>query len=147
MLSTKRANMALAVLGLSAFSLLMGAQSGDTYKLRFSPVPADARTRAELAGTGSVTAALSGSKLSINGSFQGLLSPATKAELHSAVAAGVRGPVVRDLKVDKGESGTISDTVDLTPQQIESFHKGGLYIQLYSEKQAAEGVLWGWFLK
>jgi hypothetical protein len=118
----------------------------DTTKARLSPVPADQKTRADLAGSGSVTGTLSGSKLTLNGTFDGLKSPATMAELHSAVAAGVRGPLVTQLTVTKATSGTISGSADLTPQQLTNYRKGGLYVQLYSEK-TQEGVLWGWLLK
>lgn len=122
------------------------AQSGETYKARLSAVAADARTRPQLAGLGSASAVLSGSKLSITGSFEGLLSPATMAQLRAGVAAGVRGPVVQDLTISKAVSGTISGSFDLTPQQIEMLHKGGFYVQILSEK-APDGVLWGWLLR
>jgi hypothetical protein len=118
----------------------------DATKARLSPVPADQKTRADLAGTGSVTGTLSGAKLTINGTFDGLKAPANMAELHSAVAAGVRGPLVTQLTVTKGTSGSISGTADLTPAQVTNYRKGGFYVQLYSEK-TPEGVLWGWLLK
>ena len=86
---------------------------------------------------------LSGTKLSVNGSFEGLRTPATMAQLHSAVAAGVRGPVIYDLTVSKATSGTVTGSFDLTAPQLESLHKGGLYVQIHSEK-APEGVIWGW---
>ena len=124
----------------------LAAQGGETYKARLTAVPADARTRPGLAGIGSASATLAASKLSITGSFEGLLSPATIAQLHSAVAAGVRGAVISDLTITKATSGSISGTVDLTPQQIESLHKGGLYIQIHSEK-APDGVIWGWLIR
>ena len=124
----------------------LAAQGAETYKARLTAVPADARTRPSLAGIGSATATLAASKLSITGSFEGLLSPATIAQLHSAVAAGVRGAVISDLTITKSTSGSISGTVDLTPQQIESLHKGGLYIQIHSEK-APDGVIWGWLIR
>ena len=124
----------------------LAGQGGETYKARLTAVPADARTRPGLAGIGSATATLAASKLSITGSFEGLLSPATIAQLHSAVAAGVRGGVIADLTITKSTSGSISGTVDLTPQQIESLHKGGLYIQIHSEK-APDGVIWGWLIR
>jgi len=124
----------------------LAAQTGETYKARLSAVPADARTRPALAGGGTATATLSGSKLTVSGSFQGLLSPATTAELHAAVAAGVRGPVIQDLTISKATSGMLSGSTDLTPEQIEKLHKGGIYIQIQSEKEP-EGVLWGWLLK
>jgi hypothetical protein len=130
----------------AVFAISLLAQSTETYKARLSAVPADARTRPSLAGIGTATGTLSGTKLSITGSFEGLLSPATIAQLHSAVAAGVRGPVIHDLTIAKATSGSISGSVDLTPQQIESFHKGGLYIEIHSEK-APDGVIWGWLTK
>jgi hypothetical protein len=125
---------------------VLAAQTGETYKARLSAVPADARTRPALAGIGSATATLSGSKLTVSGSFEGLLSPATTAQLHLAVAAGVRGPVIQDLTISKATSGSLSGSVDLNADQIEKLHKGGVYIQIQSEKEP-EGVLWGWLLK
>ena len=129
-----------------AFGLSLAAQSGETFKTRLSALPADARTRASLAGSGSVSAVLTGTKLTITGSFDGLLSAATVASLHSAAAAGVRGPAIGDLTISKAASGTITGSIELTPDQLTSLHKGGLYIQIHSEK-APDGVLWGWFLK
>ena len=138
---------AAAVLGIGLFALgLSLAQSGETYKARLTALPADARTRPELAGIGSASAVLTGSKLAITGSFEGLRSAATTAQLHSAVAAGVRGPAIQDLTVSKATSGSISGSVDLTAPQVESLKKGGLYIQIQSEK-APDGVIWGWLLR
>ncbi len=122
------------------------AQNAETYKTRLSAVAADARTRPALAGSGSVSAVLTGSKLAITGSFEGLVSPATTTELHGGAAAGVRGPVVATLTASKAVSGSISGSVDLTPGQVEELRKGGLYVEIHSEK-APEGVLWGWLLK
>jgi hypothetical protein len=132
---------AVALMGLS-----LAAQSGETFKARLSPLPADARTRADLAGSGSASALLTGTKLGITGSFEGLRSAATTASLHSAVSAGVKGPAIGDLTISKATSGTVSGSVELTPAQLNSLRKGGLYIQIDSEK-APDGVLWGWFLK
>jgi len=129
----------------AAIAVSLAAQTKETFKTRLSATPADARTRAALAGSGSASAALDGTKLTITGTFDGLISPATSAELHSAVAAGVRGPKIADLTISKAMSGSISGSADLTPQQLTSLHKGGLYVLIISEK-ATEGVLWGWFL-
>ena len=134
---------AAALMGIGLLAL---AQSGETYKARLTALPADARTRPELAGIGSASAVLTGSKLAITGSFDGLRSAATTAQLHSAVAAGVRGPAIHDLTVSKATSGSISGSIDLTAPQVESLKKGGLYIQIQSEK-APEGVIWGWLLR
>jgi hypothetical protein len=122
------------------------AQSRETFKARLSALPADARTRAALAGSGSVTATLEGTKLSVTGSFEGLVTPATTANLHDAVAAGVRGPAIADLTIAKATSGMITGSIDLTPPQVANLHKGGLYVEIHSEK-APDGAIWGWFLK
>lgn len=144
---SRRVFPALALGGLILFSGgRIEAQTGETYKARLTAVPADARTRPSLAGIGTATGTLTGTKISITGSFEGLLSPATMAQLHSAVAAGVRGPAIADLTVAKATSGSLSGSADLTPEQIQDLHKGGLYIEIHSEK-APDGVIWGWLIK
>ena len=137
---------AAALASFVCIGLALVAQTGETYKARLSPVPADARTRPELAGVGSATAVLTGSKLPVTGTFEGLKSSATTAQLHAGAAAGVRGPAIGELAVTKAAAGTIVGAAELGPQQIEALHKGGVYIQIQSEK-APEGVLWGWLLK
>jgi hypothetical protein len=143
-----RRSFAVAALGVASIlsEVALSAGSAETYKARLTAVPADARTRPSLAGIGTASATLNGSKLSITGSFEGLLSPATMAQLHAAVAAGVRGPVIGDLTITKAASGTLGGSFDLTPEQVESFRKGGLYIEIHSEK-APDGVIWGWLIK
>ena len=121
------------------------AQSGKTFKARLSPVPIDVAMQATISGSGSVSAVLSGTKLTVTGTFQGLRSPATIAQVHKSPIRGVRGPVVFDLTPSAGTSGTISASVDLTPAQITDLEKGRLYVQLHSEK-APDGNLWGWLL-
>jgi hypothetical protein len=132
------------------FALSLVAQSPEIFKARLSPVPIEATTRANIAGIGSATATLVGSKLSIVGKFEGLRSPATDAKVHQGPVTGVRGPAILDVTVDHtasgGTSGAIHASLDLTPQQIESLKKGRLYIQIDSEK-APDGNLWGWLLR
>jgi hypothetical protein len=61
-------------------------QTGKTYKARLSPMPVDGPPMmAEIAGGGAVTAVLSGSKLTIAGTFTGLKSPATAIKIHRAI--------------------------------------------------------------
>src|SRR5262249_2265714 len=80
----------------------------------------------------------------ITGSFEGLKSPATIAQIHKSPVRGVRGPVVSDLVVTKTDAsgGTLSGALDLTPLQVTDLEKGLLYIQVHSEK-ARVGNLWG----
>ena len=106
---------------------------------------------ATTAGTGAVTATLTGTKLAISGTFEGLRSPATVARLHRA-QKGVRGPAVFDLVVANtpgpsgpasSSAGSISGTLELTPTQVDDLGRERFYVQLHSEK-APEGNLWGW---
>ena len=123
------------------------AQQPKTFKARLSPVPIDIAMQATIAGSGSVSAVLTGTKLAITGTFDGLKSPATIAQVRKSPVRGVRGPNVFDLAVAKTDtaSGTISGSFDLTALQIADLEKGRLYVQLHSEK-APDGNLWGWLL-
>jgi hypothetical protein len=130
------------------WAVSLGAQSTETFKARLTPVPADARTRPDLTGSGTVSATLAGTTLTFSGSFEGLKTPATAANVHAAVApvAGVRGPAIGDVNVPKAASGAISGSLVLDAKQVETLRKGGFYLEIHTEK-APEGALWGWFLK
>jgi hypothetical protein len=121
-------------------------QPNKTFKARLSPVPVDLAMMANIAGSGSAIAVLAGNTLTINGTFDGLKSPATMAQMHKSPVAGVRGPVVFDLVVSGTTSGTIKGTITVTPAQIADLEKRRLYIQIHSEK-APEGNLWGWLIE
>ena len=124
------------------------AQQPKTFKARLSPVPIDVSMQATVAGSGSVTAVLTGTKLAVTGTFDGLKSPATIAQVHKGPVRGVRGPnVARSHRREDATrtSGTISGSFDLTAIQIADLEKGRLYVQLHSEK-APDGNLWGWLL-
>lgn len=133
-------------LAVACFAVCALAQAQETYKTRLSPLPATAQTRPDLAGTGSASATFSGTKLTVSGSFDGLKTPATSAKIHAGVMAGVRGPAIGDLTVTKDTKGTISGSLDLTPAQVQELKKGGLYVQIYTEKPT-DGTLWGWLMK
>ena len=136
-------NPILALLLSLAVSAL--AQSPETFKTRLAPVAMDAAMKSTIAGTGSATATLTGTKFTVNGNFEGLKSNATMAHIHQGTAPGVRGPKLLDLTVTKSLSGTLSGSFDLTPDQIESLKKGKWYVQIHSAK-APDGNLWGWLL-
>jgi len=122
------------------------SQNAERFRIRLTTVPMDGGMRNTVAGFGSGTATLAGNKLSINGSFDGLKSAATTAKLNSGVARGVRGNAVADLTVSKSTKGTLSGSVDLTPEQVKGLRDGKFYVEIASEK-APEGNLWGWILK
>jgi hypothetical protein len=131
-----------ACLLVSEFGL---AQSRETYKVRLTPVSMDASMKVNIAGSGNASAVLAGTKLSVNGTFEGLLSPATGAQIRRGSVTGVRGPAILDLKVTPATSGLVTGTFDLDANQVESLRAGRLYIQVASEK-APDGNLWGWLL-
>jgi hypothetical protein len=145
----RRRLVALVAAAVIAAGAALAAQGGDKYTARLGWVPISGAERANVTGKGSVAATLSGSKLTITGSFDGLAAPANAARLHRGVAKGARGPAIGDLVVSKGTSGTISGSVDLTPEQVESLKQGRLYIQLHSEKGVAPdgSNLWGWLAR
>jgi hypothetical protein len=133
---------AVAAIGIS---LAWAAATEEKFHTRLAPVSMDATMRATVAGIGTATAALSGNKLTVSGTFEGLLSPATNAQLRLSRLAGVRGPAVFDLTVSHATSGTVSGSFDLSADQVEALRKGRFYIQIQSEK-AQDGNLWGWLM-
>ena len=122
------------------------AQNQERYKARLATVPMDGGMRETVAGTGVATAVLAGTKLTINGTFDGLKSPATAARVHGGLTKGVRGAALGDLTVSKAMTGTITGSIDLTPEQVQGLKSGRLYLQISSEK-APDGNLWGWLLR
>jgi len=122
------------------------AQSRETFKLRLTPVSMDTAMKVNIEGSGKGAAVLTGNKLTINATFEGMLGPATSAQLHRGSATGVRGPVILDLKISPAPGGEVTGTFDLTPDQLEGLRKGQLYVQIASAK-APDGNLWGWLLK
>jgi CHRD domain len=125
-------------------ALPVGAQQTRTFVARLSTVPITVAMQDTVAGRGVAKAVLTGNKLTVDGTFEGLRSPATVARIHLAPRA-LRGPAVLDLMVSRGTSGRISGSLELSPRQREALEKGSLYIQLHSEK-APDGNLWGWLL-
>jgi hypothetical protein len=128
----------------------VAGQAGDKYTARLGWVPIDGQLRASVTGKGSVTATLTGTRLALTGSFEGLASPATVARLHRGVAKGARGPVIGDLTITQGKpSGTITGSFNLAPEQLEALKQGRLYVQVHSAKGVPPDGdnLWGWLLK
>jgi hypothetical protein len=122
-----------------------GAQADDSFHFRLSPGPRLVGTRAASSGSGDVTATLTGTMLSLEGKYEGLLGAPATAQLAMGSAPGVRGPKIADLSVSPGTDGAISGKVRLTAKQLALFRKGGLYVEIDSPG-APEGDLWGWVL-
>jgi hypothetical protein len=145
------ARMLFLTVALLALASAGGAQNGEnaeSFKARLSPVPINISMMSTIAGTGSLTATLQGKQLTIQGTFEGLRSPATTAQIHRG-PKGIPGPAIvnlMDLSVTKAQKGTVSGTLDLTPDQIADLRNGRLYVQIQSER-APDGNLWGWLLQ
>jgi hypothetical protein len=134
----------LLIAGLFGLSPVVQAQAARTFKTRLSPVPV-AAYNVNVVGTGTVTATLTGNKLAIAGTYEGLASAATLAKIFKSTKPGVRGDALLDLKVSGGTSGTITGQFDLTPAQVQELSASRYYVQLHSEK-APDGNLWGWLM-
>ena len=134
----------ILLIAMAAIPAVVAAQAGQKYVARLSPVPITVEMQATISGLGTASATLTGRRLTIEGKFDGLRSPATVARLHMAPPAR-RGEPFADLKVSSATSGTISGIVDLTPEQLQALTRNSVYIQLHSQK-APEGNLWGWLM-
>ena len=140
------AGMRATLLVVCAFSAALSAQAPKNFRARLSPVPIDLTMQATVAGSGVATAVLTGTRLTVSGTFEGLKSPATTARIHKSPTRGVRGPEILNLTVSAAVSGSISGTFDVTAAQAGDLQKGLLYVQIQSEK-APDGNLWGWLLE
>jgi hypothetical protein len=133
-----------AITVILALTPLVYAQGAQTFKARLSPVPVDATNQPATTGVGAVTAVLTGTRVSISGTFSGLQAPATIAQVRVG-PKGIAGPPALDLTVSKATSGTLQGEFTLTSAQTDHLKRGRLYIQIHSEK-APEGNLRGWLL-
>ena len=104
MTTARRAITALLAVGWLAYGVLAVAQGSDKFSARLGWVPTAGVDR--VSGKGTATGTLSGRKLTITGTFEGLAGPATVARLHQGIAKGARGRPITDLTVTKAASGT-----------------------------------------
>jgi hypothetical protein len=132
----------------------VSAQTSEVYTARLGWVPlAGPNDRQYVSGKGSVSGTLTGMRLAIAGTFEGLPAPVTVARLHRGIIKGARGPAMGDLMVTKtgdGTAGTISGNLTLTTVDVEQLKAGRLYVQVHSEKGLPKddgSTLWGWLLK
>jgi hypothetical protein len=120
------------------------AFAADNYQTDIGPTPKNGSQGASAQGRGTVLATLDNNKFSLQGKFSGLSSPATVARLHMGNVMGGTGPAIGDLKVAQAQSGEISGSFTLTPDQVAGLKMGKLYVILDSQS-APKGNLWGWF--
>ena len=141
------------VIAVFVASAIVFAQSPQVYKAQLRIVPiANAAGRANIDesatvfATATASATLSGTRLSVTGTFEGFKNPASLAQIHTGPVMGSRGPALFDLTVTKATKGTMSGSFDLTPDQVNLLKNGRLYIQIHNTN-TPEGALWGWLQK
>jgi hypothetical protein len=144
-----RAHVVATAVALLSAAALLPVEAQDTFAAPLGWVPIGGAERNDVAGAGTATAKLSGTRLAIAGSFSGLSAKATAAKLYEGVAKGARGrdpAAITDLSVKGDTSGSISGDVRLTAEQVDALKAGRLYVQLYSEKGVLpdHATLWGW---
>lgn len=125
------------------------AQSAQRFTARLGWVPISGAERADVAGKGAAAAQLSGSVLSVTGSFEGLPAAATAARLHQGVATGARGPAIAELDITHADAGDIEGEVELGAGQLAALRAGFLYVQVHADGKGLPedgSVLWGWLL-
>ena len=134
----------LALVLLSSAPITVADANSGTYRARLSPLGVTNATVETTTGIGSATATLSGNRLTLEATFEGLTGAATAANIRRG-PKGIPGPVVFELNVPKASSGKITATLELTPDQVKDLREALLYVQIHSER-APEGSIRGWLL-
>jgi hypothetical protein len=133
---------ALLATGLIVASLAH-AQS-TMFRARLSEVPVTPQTYRTITGVGEVFATLSGSTLSLTGTYQGMSSTAAAAHVHNAPKA-MNGPPIGAIEVTPATSGEVSGNIELSAEQLTALQNEELYIVIHSENNPG-GELRGWLL-
>jgi hypothetical protein len=120
----------------------------DAYQIDLGPTARIEATRLSTLGRGTAEIKLDGNKLTINGKFRGMVSPATDAHLCIGYGIGTPGTCDGgDLTVTKDTGGTLSGTITLNTKELTALPAGQLYVQINSVgAPAPAGNLWGWIL-
>lgn len=142
-------------------TLLMSAgvsfgQLGAPFSGTLEPITDDQGESAAGTGTGFLYSVLDyypeGPKLMVNGTFEGMSSPATVAHLHRATngpddpAGPTPGPKVFDLVVSEGTAGTLNGSFWISEEQAEELREGWYYVQVHSQENPV-GALRGWLVQ
>jgi hypothetical protein len=127
----------------------LGAAAPDAarFETELGPAPINSTTKTSVTGHGSIHATLNGTRLEIEGTFEGMGSPATDAHLMMGAGIAIPGPAIQDLTVSLSAAGTVAGSLTLSRAQVTALREGKLYIQINSQKSPAPGGnLWGWLL-
>ena len=127
------------LMGGNGDDLLMGGlkrNNSQTFRRRFQLQESQQNPPvADTDATGTVTATLDGMELTIDGTFSNLSSPLTDSPAHIHFGArGFNGGVVEPLTVEgDSNSGTLSGTFTLTPEQLAALLSDNYYVNLHTE--------------
>ena len=121
---------------------ILGGAQRERFQGRLSPLPVDARTAGTITGGGVVRAELNGTELTIQGSFEGMSSAASRAHMHRA-QPGTPGPVAFAIDVPTAAEGEFEDTVTLDDSELRELRDGFYYLQIHTENNPG-GELRGW---
>ena len=127
---------------ISIFFLVTTVQAQDIYRARLSPMPTTPQTVSTILGEGEVILTLNGNLLTIDGAFTGMSSVATGAHIHNGPPAQP-GPVIHTLEITENTSGSVTGTLTLSGEEIESLRNNEFYIQVHTESNPP-GELRGW---
>jgi len=145
-MSRERLNcVAVAAIAGALVCIGFGAEKPEKYQAYLSPMPHNDAMHANFSGKGAAVATLEGDTVSLSGTFTGLASAATKAQVCLSKAAGIPGTPVFEVTVSEAVEGKVTGTFKLDKSQIAALQQGKLYVQIASEK-APNGNLWGWLL-
>jgi hypothetical protein len=109
------------------------AQDATVFGDKLGTIPVANTNRAQVAGTGYVTANLSGNSLTITGEFEGLTGPATGVGVYAGKLAELGATEVTVLEADAAEAGSFSGTIELDDAQQQILQDSGFYVVVQTE--------------
>ncbi len=133
-----------SLLVITALAMPISLAQPSAYRARLSEVPVTPQDYDSITGVGEVFATLNGTTLTLNGTFEGLSSPATVAHVHNAPKA-MNGPPIGAIEVSAARAGEISGSLELSAEQVQALHDEALYIMVHSEGNPG-GEIRGWLL-
>lgn len=137
--------LAAGLLFLPLPNALLAQGRPEQFKARLSPLGVTNQTVSTTTGAGTLMATLAGTRLTIEGTFEGLTGNATAANLRRG-PKGIPGPVIAEIEIPKAPRGTLKAAIELTPAQVDDLRADRLYVQIHSER-APDGSIRGWLLK
>jgi alcohol dehydrogenase (cytochrome c) len=143
--ASRRAALPLVLVALvltAALPLRAQTPAPAEYGARLSPLPVTAATVRSITGAGEVRATLTDNRLTIEGTYRGLSSPAAVAAVHSAPKA-IPGPAIHTLEVSQAADGTLRGSIELSPSELATLRNEALYVQV-SSLNNPEGDIRGW---